>query len=105
MSAAEEVDLSLVRGDALLHLQRAIGLVPRDGLGVGRRALALALVTWAPIAIFALLRDRALPGSVDEPLLNHFGVHVRCLVAIPLLVIAIEVPVKDLLLGLLKSLV
>src|SRR3990172_8031757 len=88
MSAAEEVDLSLVRGDALLRLQRAIGLVPRDGLGVGRRALVLALITWAPIAVWALLRSRALPGSVDEPLLSHFGIHVRCLVATPLLVLA-----------------
>jgi hypothetical protein len=78
----------VVRGDALLRAQRAIGLVPREGLGVGRRALALALLTWAPIAVWALVRDRALPGSVDEPLLQHFGIHVRCLVAIPLFVIA-----------------
>lgn len=89
MSAADELtSLSLVRGDALLRAQRAIGLVPRDGLGVARRALVLALVTWAPIAVWALVRSRALPGSVDEPLLSHFGIHVRCLVAIPLLVIA-----------------
>jgi hypothetical protein len=71
-----------------LRAQRAIGLVPEDGLGVGRRALALALSTWAPIATWALLQDRALPGAVDEPLLRHFGIHVRCLVAIPLLVVA-----------------
>jgi hypothetical protein len=83
-----DLALSLVRGDALLRAQRAIGLVPRDGLGVGRRALALALLTWAPIAVWALVRQRALPGSVDEPLLAHFGIHVRCLVAIPLFVIA-----------------
>ena len=88
MSEADPLELSLVRGDALLRFQRAIGLVPRDGLGVGRRALALALLTWAPIALFALWRNRAFPGSVEEPLLNHFGIHVRCLIAIPLLVIA-----------------
>ncbi len=28
-----------------------------------------------------------LPGGPEEPLLGHYGVHVRCLVAIPLLVI------------------
>jgi hypothetical protein len=89
VSAADELTaLSLVRGDALLRAQRAIGLVPRDGLGVVRRALVLALFTWAPIAVWALLQSRALPGSVEEPLLGHFGIHVRCLIAIPLLVIA-----------------
>jgi hypothetical protein len=84
----EEQEFSLVRGDALLRAQRAIGLVPKDGLGVGRRALLLALVAWAPLAGWALLQRRAFPGEVPEPLLHHFGIHVRCLVAIPLLVIA-----------------
>ena len=89
MSAApDDYSLSLIRGDALLRAQRAIGLVPKTGLGVGRRALVLALLTWLPLAIWALWRSRALPGSVDEPLLQHFGIHVRCLVAIPLLIVA-----------------
>ena len=88
MSDPDDLALSLVRGDALLRAQRAIGLVPREGLGVGRRALALVVLTWVPIAVWALLHGRALPGAAAEPLLNHFGIHVRCLVAMPLLVIA-----------------
>jgi hypothetical protein len=37
---------SLVRGDRFFRIQRAIGLIPADGgLGVGRRAVFLALVT------------------------------------------------------------
>jgi hypothetical protein len=86
-NAGSDLAFSLVRGDALLRAQRAIGLVPSDGLGVGRRALALALLTWVPIAAWALIQGRALPGEVSEPLLSHFGIHVRCLLAIPLLVI------------------
>ncbi len=88
MSQDDEFEVSLVRGDVLLRLQRAIGLVPREGLGVGRRAVALALLTWAPIAIWALIQNRALGGAVDEPLLQHLGIQVRCLIAIPLFVIA-----------------
>jgi hypothetical protein len=88
VSEADDLALSVVRGDALLRAQRAIGLVPREGLGVGRRALVLALLSWAPIAVWALIFDRALPGAADEPLLQHFGIHVRCLVAIPLFVLA-----------------
>src|SRR5262245_27247517 len=88
MSDSEDLALSLVRGDALLRAQRAIGIVPREGLGVGRRALAFALITWALLAIWALVRGIALPGVVDEPPFQHFGIHVRCLVAIPLLIVA-----------------
>jgi hypothetical protein len=86
--ADADTALSLVRGDALIRAQRAIGLVPRDGLGAGRRAVVLALVTWLPIFVWALLERRALPGAAGEPMLSHFGIHVRCLVAIPLLVVA-----------------
>jgi len=84
----ETGELSLIRNDLLMRAQRAIGLVPADGLGVARRAVALALVTWLPIAIWAALEGRALRGAVAEPLASHFGIHVRCLVAIPLLVLA-----------------
>ena len=34
--------ISLVRGDALYRAQRAVGLIPADGLGLGRRAVLLA---------------------------------------------------------------
>ena len=79
---------SLVRGDWLFRVQRAVGLVPPGGgLGVGRRAVLLALVTWLPVAVWAYLTGRALPGHVNEPLFQHFGVHVRCLVAIPLFIV------------------
>ena len=83
-----ELALSLVRGDALFRLQRRIGLVPAEGLGVARRAIFFALLTWAPIAVWAVLAQRALPGAFSEPLLQHFGIHVRCLVAIPLFIAA-----------------
>jgi len=80
---------SLVRGDRLFRIQRALRLIPPyGGLGVGRRALLLALLTWLPVAVWAYLTGRALPGRVTEPLFEHFGVHVRCLVAIPLFIVA-----------------
>ncbi|MGA6826410.1 hypothetical protein ACO9S2_02230 [Nitrospira sp. NS4] len=85
---ADDLSLSLVRGDPWFRLQRAIGLVPPTGLGIIRRCLVFALVTWLPLAIWALLWQRAFPGEVEEPLLRHFGVHVRCLIAIPLFIIA-----------------
>jgi hypothetical protein len=80
---------SLVRGVRLFRVQRVLGLIPRDGgLGVGRRAVLLALLAWLPVVVWAAMTGRALPGRVSEPLFEHFGVHVRCLVAIPLFIVA-----------------
>lgn len=80
--------VSLIRGDPLYRVQRAVGLIPAEGLGIGRRAVFFALVTWLPIAVWAWWRGHAVAGALDEPLLHHFGVTIRCLVAIPLLIIA-----------------
>src|SRR5262249_26971925 len=81
-------DFSLVRGDWPFRVQRALGLIPADGrLGIGRRIVLLVLLTWLPVAGWALVTARALPGHVNEPLLEHFGVHARCLVAIPLFLV------------------
>lgn len=87
-SCADDLSFSLVRGDPWFRVQRAIGLIPSTGLGIVRRCLVFALVTWLPIAIWAVLWQRAFPGEIQEPLLRHFGVHVRCLVAIPLFLLA-----------------
>ena len=71
-----------------LRLQRAAHLAPPSGLGVIRRAVFFALLTWVPIALWAWARGRFLHAATPgEPLLQHYGVHVRCLVAIPLLII------------------
>jgi len=87
-AGSDELTFSLVRHDPWFRLQRAVGLIPAHGLGIIRQCLIFALVTWLPIAVWALYWKRALPGEIAEPLLQHFGVHVRCLVAIPLLVVA-----------------
>jgi hypothetical protein len=87
-SRADDLSFSLVRGDPWFRLQRAIGLIPATGLGIIRRCLFFALVTWLPLAIWAILLHRAFPGEIDEPLLRHFGISVRCLVAIPLFLLA-----------------
>lgn len=71
-----------------LRWQRKLGLAPEDGMGLVRRAAFFAMVAWLPLAVWAFLQGRALPGGIAEPLLTHFGINVRCLVAIPLLILA-----------------
>src|SRR5262249_7051828 len=61
---------------------------PESGLGTGRRALFFAALTWLPIVAWAAVKKGAADTEGAEPLLRHFGVHVRCLVAIPLFVLA-----------------
>ena len=88
--SAEPVDPSVAPSlvdDLALRLQRQVGLVPARGLGVVRRAVFFTLLTWLPLVAWALYRGRILPGGVDEPLVMHFGVHVRFLLAVPALIL------------------
>lgn len=76
-----------------LRWQRKLGLAPRHGgMGLKRRAVFFALLTWLPLAVWAVLHGHAFPpelsGSDAEPLLAHFGVNVRCLLAIPLMILS-----------------
>jgi hypothetical protein len=81
-------EFSPIDNELPLRWFRKLHLVPPDGIGAGRRAVFLALVTWLPIAVWAAIVGRLVSADVGEPLLQHYGVHVRCLLAIPLLVLA-----------------
>ncbi len=85
--ASAASSFSPVDNEPPLRWQRALRLAPAGGLGVGRRAVFFALLTWLPIACWALYRGRFVEAGTGEPLLQHFGVHVRCLVVIPLLIL------------------
>lgn len=94
----------LVDGDGLSRLQCQIGLIPARGAGLKRRALVYALVAWLPLAIASWLAGSPAvhDGSMTETLLGHYGIHIRCLVAIPLLVLAEGIAQKNLALCLLE---
>src|SRR5262245_12750405 len=83
---ASALDFSLVRGDGLHDAQRAARLMPLKGFGLGRRIGILVALTWLPLAIAAVLSRHAFEGT--DPLLQHFGVHLRFLVAVPLFLLA-----------------
>ncbi|MCD0503368.1 hypothetical protein [Bordetella petrii] len=90
---------SLVRNDLFFRFQRRIGLIPEHGSGLKRRAIAYALVAWLPLALAAWLGGTAVHSDgAAESLLGHFGIHVRCLVAIPLLVLAEGIAHKNMVL-------
>ena len=92
LSHHPDLSFSLVQGGPPYRIQQKLGLIPRRGLGIPRRVLCFMLLTWVPIMVWALVHGWVYVGVVAEPLLQHFGVHVRCLVVIPLLIAAEAVP-------------
>jgi hypothetical protein len=86
-TSAHEENLCLIRNDWFFRLQRKLGLVPAGGLGVGRRALFWSMLSWLPIVLWAAATGHVAPAG-EESVLQHYGVHVRCLVAIPLFILA-----------------
>jgi hypothetical protein len=85
--ASQFAGFSLVRDDAAFRLQRRLGLIPAHGLGIVRRAVFWSLLAWLPIAVWAVTTGRATSAGANEPLLAHFGIHARFLLAVPLFVI------------------
>jgi hypothetical protein len=77
-----------IENEPPLRWLRRLHLLRTDGLGARRRGLFLALFTWLPIAAWAMLTGRNADTAPGESLLHHYGVHVRCLVVIPLLILA-----------------
>jgi hypothetical protein len=82
-----EAGFSPVDNELPLRWLRRLHLVPAHGLGTRRRALFFAALTWLPIVIWAAMGGRLMDSSTGESLLRHYGINVRCLVAIPLLIL------------------
>lgn len=81
-------DFSVLEQEPPLKLARWLHFAPPGGFGAGRRALILALVTWVPIATWALATGNVRWEMHGESVLQHYSVHMRCLVFIPLLILA-----------------
>jgi hypothetical protein len=80
-------DFSLVLGGPLFQFLRPADL-PDDALLVRQRILVIALFAWLPLLVFSELEGQVLGGHAAGPLLLDMEVHIRFLVALPLLIIA-----------------
>lgn len=86
---AEPVDLSfsLAKGGPLYSLLRRLRVVPAGGLAIKKRIILAWAFTIAPILLLALAAGQlGISGGGAEPLIRHFDVWTRLLVAIPLLI-------------------
>ena len=80
-------DFSLVLGGPLFQLLRRARLSDDLLASVHRRIIVISLVAWLPLLVLSLMEGRALSG-VTVPFLKDVEVHVRFLVALPLLIAA-----------------
>jgi hypothetical protein len=81
-------DFSLVLGGPLFQLFIRARLTT-DALGlVKRRLIFFSLITWLPLLLLSVLSGEALGGAIKVPFIYDVDVHVRFLVALPLLLVA-----------------
>jgi hypothetical protein len=84
----EPPDFSLVLGGPLYQLWRRMHLAGDTLDLLRRRVVITVLLTWGPLLILSVVEGRAWGGSVALPFLYDIDVHVRLLLAVPLLIVA-----------------
>lgn len=91
-SAKLSQSFTLTEGGPGAAFMKWVHLVkPEPGAGLGRTALILMALSWAPLFVLCLFEGLFL-GRVKMPLFYDFATHARFLVAVPVLVLA-DIPV------------
>ncbi len=81
-------DFSLVLGGPLFQLLRRAHLSDDALMLVRQRIIVTALLAWLPLLLLSALEGDVLGGRAAVPFLLDVEVHIRFLVALPLLIIA-----------------
>ena len=84
----EPPDFSLVLGGPLYQLWRRTRLSGDTLELLRRRVVVLALLAWVPLLLLSVAEGHALGGNVKLPFLHDIEMHVRLLLALPLLIVA-----------------
>jgi hypothetical protein len=81
-------DFSLVLGGPLFQLLRRAHLTDDALTMLRQRIVVISLCAWLPLLVLAAVEGRLLAGSASVPFLFDLEVHIRYLVALPLLIVA-----------------
>jgi hypothetical protein len=81
-------NFSLVLGGPLFQLLRRIHLSDDALLLVRQRIIAISLFAWLPLFVLSALEGHLWGGTLAVPFLPDMEVHIRFLLAVPLLIIA-----------------
>jgi hypothetical protein len=84
----EPQDFSLILGGPLFQLWRRLGLADDSLALVKRRIAVTALLCWLPLVLITAIEGTLLGGGATVPFLFDVEVHVRFLIAAPLLIAA-----------------
>lgn len=79
---------SPVQGGPLFRLFCRTRLSTDELLLLRRRIVVVLLVAWLPLLLLSVIEGKAMGGGVAVPFFYDFAVHIRFLVALPLLFIA-----------------
>ncbi len=84
----EPADFSLVLGGPLYQLWRRTRLAGDSLQFPNRRVITLALLAWLPLLLLSMAQGLAWGDRVTMPFLYDVDIHLRLLVALPLLILA-----------------
>ena len=87
MAAPEALPLQLFEGGPLWRLLVSTRLVDPPRKLLLRRIVALVAFTWLPLVLLSAWAGTAVGNRVELPLIRDLAVHVRFLLAVPLLVL------------------
>jgi hypothetical protein len=81
-------DFSLVLGGPLYQMMRRMRLSGDALQLLGRRIVVIVLLAWVPLLVLSIAEGHAWGGSVELPFFHDIELHVRLLLALPLLILA-----------------
>ena len=88
-------EFSIIRGGLMERILFLLRIVkPSDPMNIKRKIIFFIAITWLPLLIFTLLAGTFYGNEVQISFLYDFPVHIRFLLAIPLLLMA-ETTVHD----------
>ena len=86
-SSADYTGFSLVKGGLIYKLTSIFRRNSKQKRGLMNTALALAIITWVPLAIMALFYGTLIDDDTTISFFEDFVVHVRFLLVIPFLIL------------------
>jgi hypothetical protein len=81
-------NFSLTRGGPFHRVISLIGPAHSEHHRVVNRALLATCICWLPLLVLAFLQGLAFPPKVKVPFLLDYAVHLRFLIALPILILA-----------------
>lgn len=84
----EGKNFSIVLGGPFFQLLNKVHLTGKALELVKRRTLIISMIAWLPLLLFSMLKGEAWGDSLSLTFLKDFDVHIRFLVAMPLLIVA-----------------